>query len=121
MPNDTDQQQDDDAEHIDDVAELNQGDRVLVDDRSQPQTVIATGHRDINDPVYGTVRQHYVRVAGEWDGAAEFEYATELDTWTLEPTGNVVDRRLGRPRDVRRVATADGQTPDEGEPTEATA
>ncbi|WP_058366941.1 hypothetical protein [Haloparvum sedimenti] len=113
-------------EQIDDLAQLQVGDRVLIDERRRPQTVVATGTRtagiegrDVEE------RVPVVRVEGHWAGAATVEMthdvtlteiADDLVSQRVVPEGErvgpiVAMDGVGRELEVRRthVAGADAR------------
>lgn len=96
----------DDPQPIDDVGQLGRGDRVRIDDRAKPLTVVRVGVQTIDDPYVGEVERPAVMVCGDWDNAQELILTNELDGMMLEPTGDVVDMALGRERDVVRTHVA---------------
>ena len=59
-----------DNEQITDLRDLRRGDRVIVGDRTQPQTVVDLGERHHGRGDQGVVTP-LVRVRGEWDGAVD--------------------------------------------------
>lgn len=117
----------DEAESIDDLGQLDVGDRVLIDERRRPQTVIATGVREKG--IEGTdihVETPVVRVQGHWAGAVPTDLHHKLDGLQVTDDGEyeveyresetIVDVDLGRPKDVRRthVAGADSRAQQDG-------
>lgn len=94
-------------EQITDVAQLSVGDRVLIDDRVMPQTVIRTGRRPIESRKTGEVhQQEVVKVQGDWSNAKEIVLANQYDFWAHEDTGEVVEMQSGNEVDLRRTELA---------------
>ncbi|MFB6237561.1 MAG: hypothetical protein ABEH81_04235 [Halopenitus sp.] len=133
-PHDKDCIELEEPERIDSLGQLDVGDRVLVDERRRPQTVIATGTREIG--VEGTdnhVETPVVRVQGHWAGATTVELRHKIDALQVGSEGDVevhyeekdaiVETEHGREMDVRRTHVAGPQTraETETERTEVTA
>lgn len=106
-------------EPIDHLSQLTIGDRVLIDGRRRPLTVIAVGVREMGDDRVGDdgaeLETPLVRLQGHWPGAKTIELAHKIKRAAvvddelvpaLEELSEIVDRDLGRPKDVRRTHIA---------------
>lgn len=88
-------------EPITDVAVLEEGDRILVGDRTRPLVVRESRSRQV-DARGGWVDQHEVDASGEWADARTLTLTTQIARATGEPTEKIcVDR--GRPHPVWRI------------------
>lgn len=114
-------------EQIDDLGQLDVGDRVLIDERRRPQTVIATGVREKG--LEGTdihVETPVVRVQGHWVGAVPTDLRHKLEGLQVtddgeyeveyQETETIVDTDVGRSKDVRRTHIVGSQTRTETDP-----
>lgn len=109
-----------DPQPVDHLGDLDVGDRVLIDERQRPVTVVATGTREIVDERIGAeLETPVVKVQGHWDGATTTVLAHRIDRLAageddvelrLEETDAIVDREIGRERDVRRTHVAGSKT-----------
>jgi hypothetical protein len=109
----------DEPESIEHLSQLSIGDRVLIDERRRPLTVINTGVREIGDDRIGDdgkeIETPLVRLQGHWAGAVTVELGHQVKRTTivddeyepaLEELDPIVDRDLGREKDVRRTHVA---------------
>lgn len=87
----------DDAEQIDDVRHLEVGDRVRMDGRERPLTVIQTGTRVIETLLDGAENriQHAVQLQGDWQNSRKYVVANEHNHWHGHATGRLVDHDSG--------------------------
>ena len=117
-------------QQIDDLADLDVGDRVRIDERRRPLTVVDTGTRVKGDERTGEeVRVPAVRLEGHWAGAREVVLTHQLDrtpvfdeerdayVQRLGVNDAIVDMDLGREHDVRQthVVGAAGRASGNGE------
>ena len=105
----------DEPQPINDLADLDVGDRVLIDERRRPLTVVELGTRVKGDNRIGKeVRVPMVRLEGHWPGAREVILTHQLDRTPfydeddqvrqrLGVNDAIVDMDLGREHDVRRT------------------
>jgi len=105
----------DEPQPVDDLADLDVGDRVLIDERRRPLTVVELGTRVKGDEETNKeVRVPMVRLEGHWPGAIKIDLTHQLDrTPVLQDDGSyqqrldvndaIVDMELGRKKDVRRT------------------
>ncbi|SEH60880.1 hypothetical protein SAMN05192561_11248 [Halopenitus malekzadehii] len=103
----------DDPQRINDLDELDVGDRVLIDDRRRPLTVIEIGVHVVSDErIDEELRTPVVKLEGHWDGAKTIVLAHKLERLqvtddgfqvTLSETDTIVDRGIGREKTVRRT------------------
>jgi hypothetical protein len=109
----------DEPESIEHLSQLSVGDRVLIDDRRRPLTVINIGVREIGDERIGDdgaeLETPIVRLEGHWDGAVTIELGHQVKRTAivdgeyqpvLEELDPIVDFDLGRKKDVRRTHVA---------------
>jgi len=105
----------DEPQPVDDLADLDVGDRVLIDDRRRPLTVVEIGTRVKGDEkINKEVRVPIVRLKGHWAGAIEIDLTHQLDrtpilqcdgsyVQRLDVNDKIVDMELGREKNVRRT------------------
>lgn len=120
----------DEPQPVDNLADLDVGDRVLTDERKRPLTVIEIGTRVKGDErIEKEVRVPVVRLEGHWAGARQIVLTHQLDrtpvldedsdeyVQRLEVNDAIVDMDLGREHDVRRthVVGASGRAEAEAE------
>ena len=105
----------DEPEQIDTLAALDVGDRVRIDERRRPLTVVNLGTRVKGDKrIDEEVQVRMVRLEGHWPGAREVVLTHQLDRTPfydeddqvrqrLDVNDAIVDMDLGREHDVRRT------------------
>ncbi|EMA57020.1 hypothetical protein [Halorubrum kocurii] len=101
---------------------LDEGDRIVFGDRTQPVDVVDTGVRTVSDErINKEIETPVVRVQGDWDGAVERILAHRLNRWDdgiqLEELEAIVacegtDLEHGELVTVRRVARGEEVTAD---------
>lgn len=107
----------DEPETIEHLSELDVGDRVLIDERKRPLTVIEVGVRVKGNEKTekGEIRTPIVRLQGHWAGAKTIELGHRIKTLgiedneyepVLEEMDPIVDFDLGREKHVRRTHIA---------------
>jgi hypothetical protein len=86
------------AETIDDVRYLEVGDRVRLNDRAKPLTVIQTGARTEETlyPEAEAYTQHAVQLQGDWKDARKFVVVNQHNHWHGDRTGTLMDYDAGR-------------------------
>lgn len=133
-PHDKDCIELEEPERIDNLGQLAVGDRVLVDERRRPQTVIQMGTRKLGvEDTDNHVETPVVRVQGHWAGAKIVELRHKIGALQVSSNGDVevryeeketiVEGEHGREMDVRRTHVAGPRTRAEmeAESTEVTA
>ena len=99
----------DQPEQISDVRYLAVGDRVRMNDRERPLTVIQTGSRVV-ETLYECpwdAVQHAVQLQGDWEGARPYVVVNEANHWHGHLTGRLVDNDSGHDVTLELVGVRD--------------